>query len=189
MPLLVHVLRTFIGRGAGRGGGGAVYELAKCLKTFSLTVRLLSVCPSVWRQQLRLAVAYSFKIVPIKPSFYSAVEIRRQSDIFYERPTKNVRMPDQMSDRKWFLKSAWRHSVTYYYDKVRNTLYFVPWHLGDKIGVYHWPQCKHKNRFYKSHSRLSKITTGNRCRNRWTMQNVTNRNYHLRDPHKFGTWD
>ena len=76
MPLLVHVLRTFIGGGgAGRGGGG-VYELAKCLKTVSLTVRLLSVCPSVWRQQLRLAVAYSFKIVPLKPSFYSAVEIR-----------------------------------------------------------------------------------------------------------------
>ena len=38
--------------------------------------------------------------------------------------------------------------------------------------------------FYKSHSRLSKITTGNRCRNIRTMQNVRNRN--LIDPNKSG---
>ena len=37
----------------------------------------------------------------------------------------------------------------------------------------------------KSHSRLSKITTGNRCRNIRTMQNVANRN--LIDPNKSGT--
>ena len=80
-------------------GGGAVYELAKCPKTVCLTLRLLSVCSSVWHQQLRLASAYSFKIVPL-PSFYSAFEIVGQSDIFYERPTKNVRVPDHMSDRK-----------------------------------------------------------------------------------------
>ena len=80
-----------------------------------------------------------------------------QSDIFYERPKKNVSVPDQMSGRKWFLKSVWRHSVTDYYNKVRNTPYFVPWHLGDKLGVYPWPQCKHKKRFYKSHSKLSNI--------------------------------
>ena len=30
-------------------------------------------------------------------------------------------------------------------------------------------------------------TIDNRCRKRWTMQNVTNRN--LRVPNKFGTWD
>ena len=45
-----------------------------------------------------------------------------------------------------------------------------------------WPQCRYKRRFYKSHSRLSKIMTGNRCRNIRTMQNVTNRN--LIDPNK-----
>ena len=86
-----------------------------------------------------------------------------------------------------FLKSAWRHSVIDYYDKARKTPYFVPWHLGDSLGVYRWPQCNYKNWFYKYHSRLSKIATGNRCRNRWTIQNVTNRN--LRDPNKFGTGD
>ena len=85
-----------------------------------------------------------------------------------------------------FLKSAWRHSVYYYYDKARNTPYFPSWHLGDSLGVYRWPQCRYKRRFYKSHSRLSKITTGNRCRNIRTMQNVTNRN--LIDPNKSGTW-
>ena len=86
-----------------------------------------------------------------------------------------------------FLKSAWRHSVYYYYDKARNTPYFASWHLGDSLGVYRWPQCRYKRRFYKSHSRLSKITTGNtRCRNIRTMQNVTNRN--LIDPNKSGTW-
>ena len=85
-----------------------------------------------------------------------------------------------------FLKSAWRHSVYDYYDKTRNTPYFASWHLGDSLGVYRWPQCRYKRRFYKSHSRLSKITTGNRCRNIRTMQNVTNRN--LIDPNKSGTW-
>ena len=85
-----------------------------------------------------------------------------------------------------FLKSAWRHSVYYYYDKARNTPYFASWHLGDSLGVYRWPQYRYKRRFYKSHSRLSKITTGNRCRNMMTMQNVTNRN--LIDPNKSGTW-
>ena len=83
-------------------------------------------------------------------------------------------------------KSAWRHSVYYYYDKARNTPYFASWHLGDSLGVYRWPQCRYKRMFYKSHSRLSKITTGNRCRNIRTMQNVTNRN--LIDPYKSGTW-
>ena len=83
-----------------------------------------------------------------------------------------------------FLKSAWRHSVYYYYDKARNTPYFASWHSGDSLGVYRWPQCRYKRRFYKSHSRLSKITTGNRCRNIRTMQNVTNRN--LIDPNKSG---
>ena len=58
--------------------------------------------------------------------------------------------------------------------------------LGDSLGVYRWPQCRYKRRFYKSHSRLLKITTGNRCRNIRTMQNVTNRN--LIDPYKSGTW-
>ena len=86
-----------------------------------------------------------------------------------------------------FLKSAWRHSVIDYYDKARNTPYFAPWHFGDRLGVYRWPQCNYKKRFYKYHSRLSKIATGNRCRNRWTIQIMTNRN--LRDPNKFGTWD
>ena len=74
-----------------------------------------------------------------------------------------------------FLKSAWRHSVYYHYDKVRNTPYFASWHLGDSLGVYCWPQCRYNRRFYKSHSRLSKITTGNRCRKIRTMQNVINR--------------
>ena len=77
---------------------------------------------------------------------------------------------------KVFLKSVWHHSVIDYYDKAQNTPYFEPWQLGEKLGVYRWPQCNYKKRFYKSHSRLSKITTGNRCRNRWTMQNLTNRN-------------
>ena len=85
-----------------------------------------------------------------------------------------------------FLKLAWRHSVYYYYDKARNTPYFASWHLGDSLGVYRWFQCRYKWRFYKSHSRLSKITTGNRCRNIRIMQNVTNRN--LIDPNKSGTW-
>ena len=76
-------------------------------------------------------------------------------------------------DENSFLKSAWRHSVYYYYHKARNTQYFASWHLGDGLGVYRWPQCRYKRRFYKSHSRLSKITTGNRCRNIKTMQNVT----------------
>ena len=82
-----------------------------------------------------------------------------------------------------FLKSAWRHSVYYYYDKARNTPYFASWYLGDSLGVYRWPQCRYKRRFYKYHSRLSKI---NRCRNIRTMQNVTNRN--LIDSNKSGTW-
>ena len=70
-----------------------------------------------------------------------------------------------------FLKSAWRYSVIGYYDKTRNTPYFAPWQLRDvRIGVYRWTQCKYKMRFYKSHSRFSKITTGYRCRNIWTMQ-------------------
>ena len=86
----------------------------------------------------------------------------------------------------WFLKSAWRHNVYDYYDKARNTPYFASWHLGDSLGVYRWPQCRYKRRFYKSHSRLSKNTTGNRCRNIRTMQNVTNRN--LIDHNKSGTW-
>ena len=64
-----------------------------------------------------------------------------------------------------FLKSAWRQSVYYYYDKARNTPYFASWHLGDSLGVYCWRQCRYKRRFYKFHSRLSNITTGNRCRN------------------------
>ena len=85
-----------------------------------------------------------------------------------------------------FLKSAWRHSVYYYYDKARNTPYFASWHFGDSLGVYRWPQCRYKRRFCKSHSRLSKITTGNRCRNMRTMQNVTNRN--LKDRNKSRTW-
>ena len=85
-----------------------------------------------------------------------------------------------------FLKSAWRHGVIDFYDKARNTPYFAPWHFGDRLGVYRWPQCKYKTGFYKSHSRLSKITAGNRCRNIWTMQNVTNRS--LRDSNKLRTW-
>ena len=85
-----------------------------------------------------------------------------------------------------FLKSAWRHSVYYYYDKARNTPYFASWHLGDSLGVYRWPQCRYKRRFYKSNSRLSKITTGNRCRNIRTMHNMTKRP--LIDPNKSGTW-
>ena len=85
---------------------------------------------------------------------------------------------------KLLLKSAWLNCVIDYYDKARNTPYFAPWHLGDKLGVYRWPQCNFKKRFYKSHGRLSKSTAGNRCRTRWTMQNVTNRN--IRDNNKFG---
>ena len=85
-----------------------------------------------------------------------------------------------------FLKSAWRHSVYYYYDKARNTPYFASWHLGDSLGVYRWPQCRYKRRFYKSHNRLWKITLGNRCRNIRTMQNVTNKN--LIDPNKSRKW-
>ena len=86
----------------------------------------------------------------------------------------------------WFLKSAWRHSVYDYYDKARKTPYFASWHLGDSLGVHRWPQCRYKRRFYKSHSRLSKITTGYRCRNIRTKQNATIRN--LIDPNKSGTW-
>ena len=85
-----------------------------------------------------------------------------------------------------FLKSAWRHGVIDYYDKARSTPYFAPWHFGDRLGVYRWPQCKYRRGFYKSHSRLSKITAGNRCRNIWTMQNMTNRS--LIDSNKLGTW-
>ena len=84
-----------------------------------------------------------------------------------------------------FLKSAWRHGIIDYYDKPRNTPYFAPWHFGERLGVYRWPQCKYKRGFYKSHSRLSKIMAGNRCRNIWTMQNVTNRS--LIDSNKLGT--
>ena len=86
------------------------------------------------------------------------------------------------NDINIFLKSAWRHSVINYYDKALNTPYFAPWQLRDKLGVYRWPQWKYKRRFYKSHSRLSKIKTGNECRNIWTMQNLTNR--YLIDPNK-----
>ena len=87
---------------------------------------------------------------------------------------------------KEFLKSAWRHGVIDYYDKARNTPYFAPWHFGDRLGVYRWPQSKYKRGFYKSHSRLSKITTGNRCRNIWTMQNVTNSaGYSLKNIHLY----
>ena len=52
----------------------------------------------------------------------------------------------------------------------------MAWHLGDKLGVYRWPQCNYKKRFCKSHSRLSKITSGNRCKGRWTLQNLMNLN-------------
>ena len=65
-----------------------------------------------------------------------------------------------------FLKSAWRHSVIDRYDKARNNPFFVQWHLGDKIGVYCWPQCNYNKRFCKSHDRLSIITTGNRCKDK-----------------------
>ena len=34
-----------------------------------------------------------------------------------------------------FLKSAWQYNVIDYYDKTRNTPYFSPWPLGDKLGV------------------------------------------------------
>ena len=49
-----------------------------------------------------------------------------------------------------------------------------------ETSVYRWPQCNHNKRFCKSHDRLSKITTGNRCQGRWTLQNLTNLN--SRDP-------
>ena len=94
--------------------------------------------------------------------------------------------PYSISDHISFLKSAWRHGVIDYNDKARNTPYFAPWHFGDRLGVYRWPQCKYKRGFYKSQSRLSKITAGNRCRNISTMQKVTNRS--LIDSNKLGTW-
>ena len=82
-----------------------------------------------------------------------------------------------------FLKSAWRHSVIGIYDKARNNPYSGPWHLGDKLCVYRWPQCNYNKRFCKSNCRLSKIATGNRCKGRRTSQNLTNLN--LRDPVRY----
>ena len=58
----------------------------------------------------------------------------------------------------------------------------MPWHLGERLGVYRWPQCNFNKRFCKCHDRWSKITTGNRCKGRWTLQNLTNLN--LLDPNR-----
>ena len=57
-----------VGGGGGKGGGGSLPEnrLSDLASSFCLSVR-----PSGFN------IAYSFKIVPLKPSFYSAVEIRR----------------------------------------------------------------------------------------------------------------
>ena len=57
------------------------------------------------------------------------------------------------SQRNWLLRLSPKYSV-----------FCTIWHLGYKLGVYRWPQCNFKKRFYKYHSRLSKITSGNRCR-------------------------
>ena len=52
--------------------------------------------------------------------------------------------------------------------------------LSINLGVYRWPQCNYNKIFCKTYDGLSKITTGNRCQGRWTLQNLTNLN--LRDP-------
>ena len=65
---------------------------------------------------------------------------------------------------KAFLKLAWRHKVI----------------DGRQTRCYHWPQCNYNKRFCKAHGRLWKITTGNRCKGRCTLQNLTNLN--VRDP-------
>ena len=49
----------------------------------------------------------------------------------------------ESSESTTFFKSGWRHSVIDLYDKDRNSPYFAPWHLGDKLGVYRWPQCNY----------------------------------------------
>ena len=89
------------GGGVGVEGGGG--DSARKPSVWPC-VFFLSVCPSVWRQ-------HCFKIVPLKPSFYSAVEIRGigpvghgQSDIFYERPTKmlecRTKCPTENDEKK-----------------------------------------------------------------------------------------
>ena len=69
----------------------------------------------------------------------SAIGYHNRGAPTFKREGTNAKRQTEVNNR--FLKSAWRHSVIDYYNKARNTPYFAPWHLGDNLSVYRWPQC------------------------------------------------